>query len=98
MPLIPRKTPILMLSGVNDEVVPREHMQDLWGLVQHRGAGAPAGTGTNTTASESEEIPGMESIRSQMGMVDPLPSVKVAVEDVRTQSKFIEFENGTHST
>lgn len=87
-----------MLSGVNDEVVPREHMQDLWELVQHRGAGAPAGTGSNKTASESEEIPGMESIRSQMGMVDPLPSVKVAVEDVRTQSKFIEFENGTHST
>lgn len=70
-------------------------MQGLWELVQHRGAGAPAGTGSN---KPSEEIAGMESIQSQMGMVDPLPSVKVAVEDVRTQSKFIEFENGTHST
>ncbi|KAH7921997.1 alpha/beta-hydrolase [Leucogyrophana mollusca] len=36
IPLIPRTTPILMLSGVKDEVVPREHMQELWEIVSRR--------------------------------------------------------------
>jgi hypothetical protein len=27
---------ILMLSGVRDEVVPREHMKDLWEIVSNR--------------------------------------------------------------
>ena len=30
------ETPMLLLSGVQDEVVPREHMQELWDLVQKR--------------------------------------------------------------
>ncbi|KDQ23084.1 hypothetical protein PLEOSDRAFT_1048995, partial [Pleurotus ostreatus PC15] len=30
VPLIPAKTPILMLSGLLDEVVPKEHMRQLW--------------------------------------------------------------------
>ncbi|RDX49406.1 alpha/beta-hydrolase [Lentinus brumalis] len=33
---IPAETPMLLLSGVQDEVVPREHMQELWQLVQKR--------------------------------------------------------------
>ncbi|KAI0788924.1 alpha/beta-hydrolase [Irpex lacteus] len=44
IPLIPRKTPILMLSGLQDEVVPCEHMKGLWELVTKREAGTPAGT------------------------------------------------------
>ena len=36
MPLIPRETPILMLSGACDEVIPPEHMQGLWEIVQRR--------------------------------------------------------------
>ncbi|OAX36782.1 alpha/beta-hydrolase [Rhizopogon vinicolor AM-OR11-026] len=36
IPLIPRSTPILMLSGVLDEVVPREHMQELWQIASRR--------------------------------------------------------------
>ncbi|KAH9925971.1 Alpha/Beta hydrolase protein [Fomitopsis serialis] len=36
VPLIPRDIPILMLSGVRDEVVPHEHMKDLWEVVQKR--------------------------------------------------------------
>lgn len=65
LPLIPARTPILMLSGVKDEVVPREHMQELWGIVQKRGAGQ------NAAASE--------------------------VETGLKKSKYVEFENGTHS-
>ncbi|RPD56558.1 alpha/beta-hydrolase [Lentinus tigrinus ALCF2SS1-7] len=36
IPTIPAETPMLLLSGVRDEVVPREHMQELWQLVQQR--------------------------------------------------------------
>jgi hypothetical protein len=36
IPLIPRKTPMLLLSGARDQVVPREHMQALWELVGKR--------------------------------------------------------------
>lgn len=36
IPFIPKSTPILMLSGVQDEVVPREHMQELWEIITRR--------------------------------------------------------------
>jgi len=36
IPFIPKSTPILMLSGVRDEVVPREHMQELWEIIARR--------------------------------------------------------------
>jgi len=36
LPLIPRSTPILMLSGVRDEVVPCEHMKELWEIATRR--------------------------------------------------------------
>ncbi|KAJ7168816.1 Alpha/Beta hydrolase protein [Mycena filopes] len=34
---IPPSTPILMLSGFLDAIVPRKHMENLWGLAQKRG-------------------------------------------------------------
>ncbi|KAH9476116.1 Protein bem46 [Psilocybe cubensis] len=37
IPLIPATTPILMLSGAKDEIVPREHMRALWEAVAKRG-------------------------------------------------------------
>ncbi|KAJ7772978.1 Alpha/Beta hydrolase protein [Mycena maculata] len=39
VPLIPRTTPILMLSGTRDEVVPKAHMEALWAVAQRRGRG-----------------------------------------------------------
>ncbi|KAI6044601.1 Alpha/Beta hydrolase protein [Pisolithus marmoratus] len=36
LPLIPRETPILMLSGERDEVVPPQHMQELWEIASRR--------------------------------------------------------------
>ncbi|KAJ7348145.1 Alpha/Beta hydrolase protein [Mycena albidolilacea] len=36
VPLIPPTTPILMLSGVADELVPKEHMRALWEIVARR--------------------------------------------------------------
>jgi len=37
MPLIPATTPILMMSGARDEMVPKEHMRTLWEAVAKRG-------------------------------------------------------------
>ncbi|KAF8664211.1 hypothetical protein AX16_000774 [Volvariella volvacea WC 439] len=37
IPLIPATTPILMLSGIQDELVPKEHMRSLWEIVAKRG-------------------------------------------------------------
>jgi len=37
VPLIPATTPILMLSGVRDEIVPKTHMVALWEAIAKRG-------------------------------------------------------------
>ena len=37
IPLIPATTPILMLSGARDEIVPKQHMRTLWEAVAKRG-------------------------------------------------------------
>jgi fermentation-respiration switch protein FrsA (DUF1100 family) len=52
IPLIPRSMPILMLSGVRDEVVPREHMQELWQIVSRRQGTKSNGTGNKSDISE----------------------------------------------
>ncbi|KAL1939240.1 hypothetical protein VTO73DRAFT_10043 [Trametes versicolor] len=40
IPLIPAETPMLLLSGSQDEVVPSEHMHELWKLIEQRVPGA----------------------------------------------------------
>ena len=45
IPLIPPTTPMLMLSGSRDELVPREHMRALWEAVARRGEKKTAGGG-----------------------------------------------------
>lgn len=37
LPKIPPSTPILMLSGAEDEVVPKDHMEELWKIAEKRG-------------------------------------------------------------
>ncbi|EIN04741.1 alpha/beta-hydrolase [Punctularia strigosozonata HHB-11173 SS5] len=34
---VPREAPVLMLSGLKDEVVPKEHMRELWAIAGRRG-------------------------------------------------------------
>jgi abhydrolase domain-containing protein 13 len=66
IPLIPATTPILMLSGAKDEIVPKDHMRRLWEVVAKRG--------------EKKKLNGSE--------------YKTGLE----RAKYIEFENGSHST
>jgi fermentation-respiration switch protein FrsA (DUF1100 family) len=53
IPLIPKSTPILMLSGVQDEVVPRQHMQELWEIITRR-QGSKVRTDGEPKANASE--------------------------------------------
>ncbi|KAJ7200662.1 alpha/beta-hydrolase [Mycena haematopus] len=39
LPRVPTTTPILMLSGTRDEVVPKKHMEALWEIARKRGDG-----------------------------------------------------------
>ncbi|KAL4245944.1 polyketide transferase af380 family protein [Abortiporus biennis] len=50
--LIPSSIPILMLSGTQDEVVPKEHMEGLWQIVQQQRQESPNST-NNTPSSAS---------------------------------------------
>ncbi|KAN0082903.1 Alpha/Beta hydrolase fold [Tylopilus felleus] len=64
IPFIPKSTPILMLSGVRDEVVPREHMQELWEIIARRQGskvqpdGEPKVTEVGRGKSKFVEFPG----------------------------------------
>ncbi|KAJ7455128.1 Alpha/Beta hydrolase protein [Mycena latifolia] len=40
VPLIPPTTPILMLSGTHDRIVPKMHMDTLWEIARKRGGGS----------------------------------------------------------
>lgn len=44
LPKIPVTTPILMLSGLQDEVVPAEHMKELWEIAKKRRTMRPSTT------------------------------------------------------
>ncbi|KAF7296202.1 Hydrolase-4 domain-containing protein [Mycena chlorophos] len=56
IPLIPARTPMLFLSGRQDEVVPRRHMEELWGIAQKRKPKKPEG--------ESESKPALDRFES----------------------------------
>ncbi|KAI0084665.1 Alpha/Beta hydrolase protein [Irpex rosettiformis] len=90
--LIPRKTPILMLSGQRDEVVPCEHMQVLWELVGKRGMGAPVRTTprkrSNASTTNGSGLSTKEGINT---------GTTIHVEDSKTLSKFVEFAEGWHN-
>lgn len=93
LPKIPVTTPILMLSGLQDEVVPAEHMKGLWEIAQKR----------RTTRSSAFfkvgsflllRYPVSETSHSQGG-TDGGHGEAI---DGTGKSKFIEFPEGHHST
>lgn len=72
IPLIPRSIPILMLSGLQDEVVPKEHMQGLWEIVDKR---------------ENNVIPSAESVdKARVAAVDPRSLSKIVLFEKGTHS------------
>ena len=73
---------MLLLSGVRDEVVPREHMLGLWELVHKRVPGGRKAAPPPYFAPVEEDKPKDERVRSAGAGF----------------SRFIEFEKGTHST
>ncbi len=81
-----------MLSGAMDEVVPPEHMRGLWEIVVKREAGTPAGTGTNQPAGPGK-LPGVDVGGGDRDVRDAI----VSEDRGKTLSKFIEYEQGTHS-
>ena len=84
IPLLPAELPMLLLSGVQDEVVPREHMQGLWELVEKRvPGGVRTSGGPGGAEAEGAEVAKDESVKSPGG---------------KTLTRFVEFEHGTHST
>ena len=68
IPTIPAETPMLLLSSVQDEVVPREHMQGLWELVEKRvpggvrTSGGPGGAEAEGAEDESVKSPGGKTL------------------------------------
>ena len=82
IPTIPAETPMLLLSSVQDEVVPREHMQELWELVQKR---VPRGQ-RDVHAEQGDDGTKGVSVKN------PGPGAGVA-----KFSRFVEFNAGTHS-
>jgi len=78
---IPRQTPVLMLSGTKDEVVPAEHMLGLWQLIEKRG---------RFIAPQDNSVPNDDPMTHNR-------KVPVAATDVRSLSKFVELPDGTHN-
>lgn len=77
-----------MMSGLLDEVVPREHMQGLWELVTKRGT-IPEDKEKDETVTEREP---------DANELPPPEGKKYTIfENARTQSTYAEFESGMHS-
>ncbi|OCH84321.1 alpha/beta-hydrolase [Obba rivulosa] len=64
VPTIPPSTPILMLSGARDEVVPRQHMLELWKLVKAREGQAES---RGREAKEEEDEEEVQDVRTGAG-------------------------------
>jgi hypothetical protein len=83
LPKIPSTTPVLMLSGVRDEIVPKEHMKGLWELVKNRRKDSTNASASSGPISETSDKDGEGKIEE--------------VADAIGKSRFVEFENGFHS-
>ena len=93
LPKIPVTTPILMLSGLQDEVVPTEQMKGLWEIAQKRRT-----TRSSVFSKVGSPIllryPASETSHSWKG-ADGGHGEAI---DGTGKSKFIEFPEGHHST
>jgi abhydrolase domain-containing protein 13 len=85
-----------MLSGLQDEVVPCEHMQGLWEIVKRREASVSVDTSPqkqSDVAVRSDKSHTSESTTKESRKT----GITAYVEDTKTLSKYIEFADGAHS-
>ena len=66
-----------MLSGARDEVVPPQHMLELWKLVRAREGGEPKSTGTAADAGAKEE----EVLEEEEEPLEEVPEEEVLLEE-----------------
>lgn len=88
LPKIPVTTPILMLSGVQDEVVPAEHMKALWEIAKKRRKTRSFKVWSAVCAQCSGSDGGQTQKDTEDGR---------EVTDGTGKSKFVEFPQGRHS-
>ncbi|RXW12178.1 hypothetical protein EST38_g13676 [Candolleomyces aberdarensis] len=85
IPLIPATTPMLMLSGMEDEIVPKEHMRALWEAVARRGEKASSSGRRSVNAiSSSSSASGVDEVKWDKGKMSE-------------RAKYMEFEHGGHN-
>ena len=96
VPLIPAETPMLLLSGVRDEVVPHEHMQGLWELVQKRVPGGQKAAPNPAPYFAPED--GEDKDKDKEGGASKAKDESVTNPAGTGYSRFVEFARGTHST
>ncbi|KAH9916739.1 alpha/beta-hydrolase [Epithele typhae] len=87
VPLIPAETPMLLLSGTRDEVVPPEHMKGLWELVQLR---IPGGY------REGQFVPPVPPPPTEGADAAKDESAKTQGKS-DGYSRFVEFDWGSHN-
>jgi len=83
LPSIPATTPILMLSGLKDEVVPKEHMKGLWEIIKNRRRSAGDVSIISETVDEALDKNGEGKAEEVAGAIG--------------KSRYVEFENGSHN-
>lgn len=83
LPAVPATTAILMLSGLLDEVVPCSQMQSLWEIVKNRRKEATSATTTSHSIDRTLNKDGKGTVEE--------------VADAIGKSRFVEFQQGSHS-
>ena len=92
LPKIPVTTPILMLSGLQDEVVPAEHMKELWEIAKKRR------TVRSSVFSKACTPLLLLPLASETSHLQKeIDGGREGVIDGTGKSKFIEFPEGHHS-
>ncbi|KAJ2935289.1 hypothetical protein H1R20_g1806, partial [Candolleomyces eurysporus] len=92
IPLIPATTPMLMLSGMEDEIVPKEHMRALWEAVARRGEKASSSSSGKRSANAISSL----SASSSAG-ASGVDEVKWDKGKTSERAKYMEFEHGGHN-
>lgn len=67
LPTIPSTTPVLMLSGLRDEVVPKEQMKGLWEIVINRRKDVTGASGAINESLDKADDGNVEEVADAIG-------------------------------